>query len=398
MVNEEFKKVFIDMYEDITNFKTKESTINRYSESICDNFPYIVIKSIYKCLCSNKYLQATKDLEFSDYGLDKVNLSNERIIELSKEIIESINPNFVSIFNNFVKNKSIKIRKSFIYDNITKFHPASYNRKFKKLTKTTSEKIILYKNPDYCSVCTLIHEFMHVLNHRKEKVYTNLDNNKNIRTEFTEFISIYFEFYAREYLMKKYGINNNQIDFSERFITSKSCAIYDLKSYLPILCYKLYGNFNYTVFIKAIEDLNLELDPDSIEYKSVVKTAYKDIKKTKDMVIGYNYYKNRDEEVASNYDNIFLKLWYKACEDNYVLNSLLFFGIKDSFTKEDVLDLNNIITENDGDRNKFKKDKFKLFADYYIKMLEDTELDIKIKDYISSMFTKEGKLKKNCIY
>ena len=33
MVNEEFKKVFIDMFEDITNFKTKESTIKIYSES-----------------------------------------------------------------------------------------------------------------------------------------------------------------------------------------------------------------------------------------------------------------------------------------------------------------------------------------------------------------------------
>ena len=394
MINDGFKQVLVDMYDDITNLKTKEAVVNQYAEAICENFPFIEKMGINKCLGSNKYLQATKGLLFTTNGLDKVNLTNKQVIDLTREVIESINPSFLNKFNFLLETNRIKIKKSFIFDNILKTHPAVYDRKYHRLTKVTSGKIKLYKNPDYYSVCTLIHEFMHVLNHMKEKLNTNLDDNKNIRTEFTEFISIFFEFYARDYLMKKYNLNNNQFDFSERFISSESCAEFDLRSYLPLLCYKEYGKINYTSFVKAIDDFNLELEPDSSEYNEVIKTAYKDIRKTKDMVIGFDYYKDRDEKVSSNYDSIFLQLWNKVCEDNYVLNSLLFFGTHDILTKEDVLAFSDIITENDGDLSKFRKEKFKLFINYYIKMLDDENLCKKTADFISNIYTKDGKLKK----
>ena len=397
MMNDGFKKVLVDMYDDIMILKTKEAVVNQYAEVISENFPFIEKMGINKCLGSNKYLQVTKDFDFTTDGLDKVKLTNKQVIDLTREVIDSINPSFLNKFNFLLETNRIRIKKSFIYDNILKTHPAVYDRKYHKLTKVTSGKIKLYKNPDYYSVCTLIHEFMHFINHMKEKLNTNIDDNMILRKEFTEFISIFFEFYTRDYLMKKYNLNNNQFDFSERFLSSESCAEYDLRSYLPILCYKEYGKFNYTSFVKAIDDFNLELEPDSSEYKDVIKTSYKDIKKIKNMVIGFGYYKDRDENVASNYDNVFLRLWNKVCEDNYVLNSLLFFGTHDILTKEDVLAFNDIITENDGDLSKFKKEKFKLFINYYIRMLDDEELSKKTTDFILNIYTKDGKIKKNYI-
>ena len=73
----------------------------------------------------------------------------------------------------------------------------------------------MYKSPDYSSVCTLIHEFMHATNIGKHIKIGSVEDNL-LRLEFTEFVSIYFEFYARDYLINKCNIDNNKIDFTER--------------------------------------------------------------------------------------------------------------------------------------------------------------------------------------
>lgn len=70
---------------------------------------------------------------------------------------------------------------------------------------------------NFNDVITLIHEFMHYINGNVEKEYIN-------RYLLTEFISIYFEIYAQNYLLKNYDISKESIGIYYRLNDCKKCC------------------------------------------------------------------------------------------------------------------------------------------------------------------------------
>ena len=370
------KEIINNIHNSLVDIKQKENFINMYLDTITYDFPFISLKTVEKCLLSNRYLITTKDNKYTINGLEKVHLSNKEVIDISREIINDIDPNLVNKFDEMVNNNKIKLIKSEIRD-LRKDHPAYY--------KSYKDNIILYKNPDYYTICVLVHEFMHVTNHKGDLVNKETKIDGILRREFTEFVSIYFEFYAREYLMNKYNVENNMIDFSERFNPNYDLAKRDLYNYLPYLCYKVYDVFDYESFQNIIEDYNLQVKP--TEYKDVVIDFYKINKRFIDNSISSE----------NNYDKFFEMLWNSICDDNYVLSTILYFSVHDKLSKEDILRFNTAIGKNNGDLAKYRDPNFRLVVEKYKRLLVDEEAYYKLSEFIEAMYTKEGILRKEYV-
>lgn len=127
-------------------------------------------------------------------------LTFEEVFYLSREIIESINKKYLNEFDNLIQSGILDFgynneynNSSYIYNNSTKQKVININRYF-----------------SYDDVGTLIHEFMH---------YTNIQDKHTYNARFlTEFISIYFQEYAKRYLIEKKEINTEEINTNSRII------------------------------------------------------------------------------------------------------------------------------------------------------------------------------------
>ena len=304
---------------------------------------------------------------FNNYNFDnKVinnNLTFEEIVYLAKEIIEQIDVSYLDSFDSLIKTGEL----DFSYEN--EYDCSCYECFYNDNREVVGKFININREFSYEDVVTLVHEFIH---------YTNGDKNTNIRYYLTEFLSIYFEFFARDYLIEK-GINKEEMDYLFRFkCTKKSCKL--LNRYeLILLAYSKFGKIddNSYVFLKQFF-LDISKETFENECRDFCELLIK-------------AEKNTEEEIKKNpkcFGEIISK---EFITDNYryIMGTALAIYARDYVDFKDMVYLNNHINDyNDKDVfdicksmgiNKYSDFINKLYTaiDEYL-----NELDVNIKKQI----------------
>ena len=371
--------------------RRKEERINLFLEQFFDNFSDIGIKAINRFLIANRYLLNFSKVKTTNKGLIKTELSNKEIIDLARKVISNIDEKYLDLYDSFVKNNSICIKKSALLD-LTNNHKASYGRDIKKGIST--QQIELYKQPDYTSVITLIHEFMHVTNFINDNIDEDPDDNHILRTEFTEFVSIYFELFAKDYLEKEFGIGNEKFGSSERFFSNVGTAYRDLIAFMPFYIFYKKGLVSHDNFIETMNNFKIAIFSSNSVYKMMLKEIIKTYDKSISFVKCYDLLKDKGE-TTKLYEDLSYALKFITIYENYIPATLLTFKARDSLTKKDIIDFNDLISSNGDYTEKVLSPEFKKVNDLYDRLAEDSEPYDNLSKYLELTFDEKGVLKKS---
>ena len=208
----------------------KYDELNKYLNDVCvylNNTGNIIINNmsglceyndgLYKCLYDYKFDKKNK----------KNNLTYDDVYMLTREIIESINPAYLKKYDELMNSGSLDFSYENEYNDCEFVHIERNN--------DTYSLININREFNYDDVINLVHEFIH---------YTNDSNNcTRNRDLLTEFLSIYFETYAIEYLINK-GINKDEVDYEIRLKSTfyRANNFYYVES--PLLCFMNIGSIN----------------------------------------------------------------------------------------------------------------------------------------------------------
>lgn len=174
-------------------------------------------------------------------------LTFEDVYLLAREIIESIDPNYLSYYDNLLKSGILDFDYENKYNNST-FH---YN------LNSGIRAINIKRKFNYLDVTVLIHEFMHYMNGRENKYSIN-------RYLLTEFISIYFEEYSKKYLLNK-GIPKEELFLNERIMhTLKEASAFNWYN-LILLSYEKIGKIDQNTYLFLNENYTDELSKEDFE-------------------------------------------------------------------------------------------------------------------------------------
>ena len=219
ILNEYLNKISLYMFDD--------KQVDCY---FCD---YIYYNDIFF-----KYFNSKK---FVSRDIKTNNLSFYDILNYSREIIKSINNDYVLEFDNLLNSGKI----DFSYDD--KYNDSHVY--YSGMKDTISVKLInINRKYTYDDISTLIHEFMHYI----ATLLYSFDNKV-----ITEFISIYFELYSNEYLCNNYDINLEELEYDKRFFSNYMNSLLSKTIDLPLLIYSRFGNLNnnsYKDLKKIIND------------------------------------------------------------------------------------------------------------------------------------------------
>lgn len=202
----------------------------------------LYVDMINKCELNN-------EVDSSDY------LSYEDVFLLAREIIENINPNYLQYYDALIKNGTLDLS----YNN--DYNDSHYYADFVKKISL----ININRTFNYDEVCTLVHEFMHMMN--------GLEKPTKVRHVLTEFISIYFEEYARTYLLDK-GIDRKKLDFNGRFMSIKRNAEYFRRYSMILLIYENFGYIDQDSYLALKEYFGVNVSKEEFEeicYKNLLK-------------------------------------------------------------------------------------------------------------------------------
>ena len=162
-----------------------------------------------------------------DYNLNtefKENkLTYKDVYECARKIIESIDKKYLKLYDNLIETGQLDFNYTKEYDDSSFYHSKDINL------------ININRYFNYEDVVVLIHEFFH---------YTNGIKGRNLANEIlTEFISIYFETYAINYLLKE-GVSKEELGYLRRIrsIYNRSYDLYYIET--PLLAYNKFGNIN----------------------------------------------------------------------------------------------------------------------------------------------------------
>lgn len=173
---------------------------------------------------SNIYNFVYKNIEIENKSITN-NISFENVMLLAREIIETIDKNYLKDFDQLIKTGEL----DFSYD-------SEYFDSHFRWNRETKQKLInINRSYNYGDVRVLIHEFIH---------YTNCGIcSKSSNVLLTEFLSIYFEQYAIDYMIKK-GIDKDEIDYNSRYIDTNRKANLLCNYAVVMLVYEQIGNID----------------------------------------------------------------------------------------------------------------------------------------------------------
>lgn len=201
----------------------------------------------YFITLSEAYISLTNKYELRKEDNIEPDLSFEDIFLLSREIIESINPLYLEKYDKLIISGEL----DFSYNN--DYFDSHY--KYINNSDDDIELININLGFNYNDVCILVHEFMHKMNCSKK---TSIN-----RYLLTEFISIYFEEYARNCLLKK-GIEREKLCFNYRLLaTSRSASTFNWYS-LILLVYEDIGKIDENSY-KFLNDYYLPISKEDFE-------------------------------------------------------------------------------------------------------------------------------------
>lgn len=150
----------------------------------------------------------------------------EDVFLLAREIIESIDKGYLESFDNLIPSGEL----DFSYEDNYKDSQC-----ISMFEKNQVRRIInINRQFNYDDVWILVHEFIH---------YTNGKEDYTIRHYLTEFLSIYFEFYAIDYLFKK-DIDKDEIDYFFRIKSIKGHSVSFRQYDIVLLAFVKFGNLD----------------------------------------------------------------------------------------------------------------------------------------------------------
>ena len=163
-----------------------------------DPYLYSHINEFY--YMHNSFKQFASNLTRSVNKCESI-ISNKESIVIAGNIIESFsNQEYIEMFNNIKAKNNIIFEKNV---NGSRFKAENWNN-------PNTWKLII-DNDNYKCVIDIIHEFIH---------YTNALNGTSLNRDiFGEFISIYFEKKAEEFLLNS-GLSNEDIDLDDRLFNT----------------------------------------------------------------------------------------------------------------------------------------------------------------------------------
>lgn len=206
-------------------------TLNHYLNEICKylakTHSFLLDNIFYISLFNDYFNKCIEQLDLTQEVVTN-HLTYEEVFTLAREIIGTIDPHYLEAFDELLTNGVL----DFSFDN-------DYNDSgcliYYENNKAVKKSINVNRVFNYEDVLILVHEFMH---------YTNGNVITENREYLTEFISIYFEFYAARYLLDK-GIPKNEIDYFKRLrLVQNNCAsLYQYE--IILLAYDYLGNLNF---------------------------------------------------------------------------------------------------------------------------------------------------------
>lgn len=176
----------------------------------------------------------------------QANLSYNEVYLLARQVIEKIDKNYLKYYDKLIETGELDFdyEEKYDYSVCTHFFDTGQNL------------IDMHREFNYLDVSTLVHEFMH---------YTNaLTKEYSLNRHFlTEAISIYFESYAKNYLLSK-GIDQSELWFNERLYSTgghiKSFQNYDLL----LLAYSKFGNIDESSY-QMLSDFFIQISKSDFE-------------------------------------------------------------------------------------------------------------------------------------
>ena len=297
--------------------------LNYYLNDICNylerenSFLLENIKSI--CILNDKFLENIENYDL-DNETTQNNLTYEDVYLLAREVIENIDSSYLKDFDNLIQSGELDF---------------SFER-----TYNDSECISMYKNDqllkqiininrefNYNDVMLLVHEFIHYTNGKKDSIN---------RHYLTEFLSIYFELYTVDYLLKK-EINKTEIDYLFRIKNIKQhCNIF-FQYEIVLLAYIKFGNLDDNT-VKLLQKylLNIKKEIFEKECSALYKKLSKIEEKNRNII-------NEDSKVIVR----ILSEEFMTKNYRYILGTFLAIYTQKYGNFNDIVYLNNHINEYD---------------------------------------------------
>ena len=197
----------------------------------CNYLNFIVLNTIFLRYFRERYF------ENNGYQIEpkKNKLTFQDVIDLARKVIESINPKYLLKYDELLDSGTI----DFGYEN--EYEDSSVSSVLNN-GEVKLQLINISRDFNYTDVEVLVHEFMHYLN-----VLGGSIKDKIIG----EFISIYFETYAIEYLYKNYKMNLEEIFYNKRLLNIYTQLSQMEQIQIPFFLFQTYGNLDENSYIEA---------------------------------------------------------------------------------------------------------------------------------------------------
>ena len=176
----------------------------------------------------------------------QANLSYNDVYLLARQIIEEIDKNYLKYYDKLIETGELD------FDYEEKYGDSACTHFF----DTGQNLIDIRRKFNYLDVSTLVHEFMHYTN----SLTKDYSLNRHI---LTEAISIYFESYAKNYLLSK-GIDQSELWFNER-LYSTGWHIKRFQNYnLILLAYSKFGDIDESSY-QMLSDFFIQISKSDFE-------------------------------------------------------------------------------------------------------------------------------------
>lgn len=311
---------------------------------ILSDYDYFLIKNIDKIARLNsKYLSFIEKYDLNSSIKDN-KLTYEDVYLIAREIIASIDKSYLNDYDNLIKSGQLDFGYEEEYDDSEFVHEHNL--------------INIRREFNYNDVISLVHEFIHFTNGKAKK-----SQNRYL---LTEFLSIYFEIYALDYLMEQ-GIPENEVGIYDRLKWTRGSSITLSRYEIIFLAYEKFGNINeetYTYLNKYYLAMSKEEFDRECQY-----------------LLDYIIKKEDEYKTNITFEKEFIYDFCSPFFDNYryFLGTLLAFYSRKYSKIEDIVYLNNHINDCELGEIKLSKVLKKIGID-----INDSDFEQQIFDSIDS--------------
>ncbi len=314
-------KVFKDYVDGVYIMKKVYDKLNYYLNDICNYLErkhQFLLENIDKiCKLNDSSLKILESYSFDNQTIQN-SLTYDEIYCLAREIVECIDKDYLESFDNLIQSGEL----DFSYEN--DYRDSQCVSTYKD-GEAIRQIININREFNYNDVILLIHEFIH---------YTNGKKISKNRDFFTEFLSIYFEFYAIDYLLQK-GINKEEIDYLDRIKNLKEHSTIFFQYEIVLLAYEKFGNLDENT-VELLQQYFLDVEKETFEKECTTLQN--------NLCIAEEVNKDRIKKNPNESGHI-LAEEFMSYNYKYILGTFLALYARKYSNFNDVVNLNNHINE-----------------------------------------------------